>query len=492
MKTDILISDPVHIHRRNFSSLFEYLDKSSIRYKECFHAKHLRNTRVRECYHQEELTDYIEGLKALESKEIVKFEFQGIALRKIVEYELLGEMIAGYSSGYKYLNGEDFIRYAYQNHYSLLITSYALAIYWVDFWSNSISREKYRYAIIFSGASITTRALTKCCELMPTEPVLVESFFTGAHYYLENRYSPLPNKSDVRFFRDSTENIDSAKWKLSSEYLSCVSSRNKNVKQPADAISHLESNGYVLISCQVINDYSLLNSAYPKIASTEFYLSIIQDILDKTDLDVFVKVHPWERVKLAREISLTEEVIRDFANELPEDTRCRVKLIESENLSQLIEGCSAFITICSQSALEAVFLGKKPIVSSSAFYASKGFCYEFFDPAEVVSHILSEEYSSEICLSEYDNFINFMNFCMHDCLIEEKLTVASSQKLSRVLNGCVSHRPKTTTAKVEHQEYKYLIERNFIKRNIFKILERPEQILIDARVIFKALIKKIA
>ncbi len=400
-------------------------------------------------------------------------------------------MIAEGSSSYRYMNGEDFIKHAYQNHNSLLITSYALAIYWVDFWLSSISREKYRYAIIFSGSSIATRALSKCCELMPTEPVLVESFFTGAHYYFENRYSPLPNKSDVRFFRGSTGNIDSAKWKLSSEYLSCVSSRNKNVKQPIDAISHLESNAYALISCQVINDYSLLNSNYPKLASAETYVLIIKEILDKTDLDVFVKIHPWEKVKLARETSLTEEVIRDFASDLPEDTRCRVKLIESENLSQLIEGCAAFITICSQSALEAAFLGKKPIVSNSAFYASKGFSYEFSDPAAVVSHILSEEYCSEICLSEYDKFINFMNFCMHDSLIEEKLTDASSQKLSRVLSGCISHRSKKVATKVECPEYKYLVERNFIKRNIFKILERPEQILIDARVVFKSLLGKI-
>ena len=468
------------------------MDKNSIRYKECFHAKDLRNIKIRDCNQRDELVEYIDRLKDLESQEIIELECQGITLRKIVEYELLGEMIAEGMSSYKYLNSEDLIKCAYQNHYSLLVTSYALAIYWVDYWLNSISREKYRYAIIFSGASITTRALTKCCELMPTEPVLVESFFTGAHYYLENRYSPLPNKSDVRFFRDSTENIDSAKWKLSSEYLSCVSSRNKNVKQPADAISHLESNGYALISCQVINDYSLLNSRYPKRASTDTYLSIIKEILDKTELDVFVKVHPWERVKLACEVSLTEEVIRDFTSELPEDTRCRVKLIESENLSQLIEGCSAFITICSQSALEAVFLGKKPIVSSSAFYASKGFCYEFFDPAEVVSHILSEEYSSEICLTEYDKFISFMNFCMHDSLIEEKLTANSLQKLSRVLSGCISHRSKTIAVKVDYLEYKYLVERNFIRRNVFKILERPGQILIDARVVFKALIKKIA
>ena len=466
------------------------MDKNSIRYKECLHAKDLRNIKIRDCYQRDELVEYIDRLKDLAPQEIIELECQGITLCKIVEHELLGEMIAEGLSSYKYLNSEDFIKCAYQNHYSLLITSYALAIYWVEFWLNSISRENYRYAIIFSGASIATRALTKCCELMPTEPVLVESFFTGAHFYFENRYSPLPNNSDVRFFRDINRNIDSAKWKLSSEYLSCVSSRNKNVKQPSDAISHLESSSYALIGCQVINDYSLLNGKYPKIASTDIYLSIIKEILGKTDLDVFVKVHPWERVKLEREVSLTEEVIRDFASEVPVGARSRVKLIESENLSQLIEGCAAFITICSQSALEAVFLGKKPIVSSSAFFSSKGFTYEFSDPGSAVSHILDKNYSAEICLSEYKKFINFMSFCMLDSLIEEELTAASSQKLSRVLVGCVSRRTKKMSERVGYSEYKYLVERNFIKRNIFKLLERPSQIVIDARVVFNSLLNK--
>ena len=437
------------------------------------------------------MVGYIDTLKDLEVKELIELECEGINLRKIVEYELLGEMIAEGLSSYNYVGSENFIDFAYQNHNSLLITSYALAIYWLEFWLSLVATDNYRYAIIFSGASISARALTKCCELFPTEPVLVESFFTGAHYYLENRYSPLPNKSDVKFFRETTCGIDSARWKLSSEYLSCVSWRNKNVKQPSDAISQFESNRYALISCQVINDYSLLNGNYPKIASIDIYLSIINEILAKTDLDVFVKVHPWERVKLARDVSLTEEVIRDFVSELPESSRCRIKLIESENLIQLIEGCSAFITICSQSALEAVFLGKKPIVSTSAFFASKGFSYDFSDAESVARHILSEKYSSEMCLSEYDKFINFMNFCMHDCLIEEKLTAASSRKISRVFSGCVSHRPKKIAEKLGCPDYKYLAERNFIKRNIFKILERPGQILIDFRVVFKALVKKI-
>ncbi|MFD1217808.1 capsular biosynthesis protein [Microbulbifer celer] len=492
MKADILISDPVHIHRKNFSSLFEYLDKCQIRYKEFSQSKNLRNVRIRDCIQREELAPYIDSLRDLDEDEMVDFECNGINVNNVVEYELLDELIFDGLSSYKYLNVEDLIRFVYKNHHSLLITSYALAMYWIDLWMNLSSTDKYRYVIIFSGASISTRALTKCCELLPTEPLLVESFFTGAHYYLENRYSPLPNKSDVKFFREKADIVDAAKWKVSSGYLSNVSQRNKNVKQPSHAVSQLNSCGYVLIACQVINDYSLLNSRYPKVASTDIYLTIIKDLLNKTDLDVFVKVHPWEKVKLSREVSLTEEVIQGFVRELSEKNRKRIKLIESENLSMLIEGCIAFVSICSQSALEAAFLGKKPIVSSSAFFASKGFSYEFSQAEDVASYILDENYSAELSLNEYDKFINFMNYCIHGCLVEEKLTAASAQKLSKAFSGCASARPQGNVVRTTYPEYKYLVERNFVKRNIFKILERPAQILIDVRVVFKTLFKRVS
>ncbi|HCN9346693.1 TPA: capsular biosynthesis protein, partial [Escherichia coli] len=103
----------------------------------------------------------------------------------------------------------------------------------------------------------------------------------------------------------------------------------------------------------------------------------IDRLLCDDDVFVIFKSHPWERHKNNIRSALTFEKIHEYIKELPDDKSSRVFIIEDFNLESLIKQSDHIVTLCSQSAIEAAFLGVKPIQLGNAFYGQKGFTYDF-------------------------------------------------------------------------------------------------------------------
>ena len=384
----ILFPDSVHFHERNFKSLFDLIERHKIQHT--FLKDRNKWVSAYGNYEQfsDELSCYFDKLKKLSLDELYTYKIKGISLFSVARDEVLTYFLVkdGFTSQIKHKpNDIELINIMSIIDMRALVLNLAAAYSWIEYWKDKLdSTRNHTYACIFSGGQIYNRSLLECLKTHPTTPLVMEHFFTGNEYYIEEKYQPIPNNCNLKY--DSVYNsvelnadlneFDRARAKAVNKVLLA---KNKNVTQPHGEFI-IESNNRKVITIigQVANDFSVICTATKYLSSVNFYKELIEKLLDNTEAFIVFKAHPWERHKNNIKSPYTLEKLSEFKSKVSEEKSERLFLTEDFNLECLIKQSDHIVTLCSQSAIEAAFHGMKPIQLGNAFYGNKGFTYDFF------------------------------------------------------------------------------------------------------------------
>lgn len=524
----ILFSDSVHFHVRNFKSLFDFIERHKI-----YHTfVRERNKWVSaygnyECFFDELQPKYNELLEQ-DREKLYYFTVNGINLFKVCRDEALSYYLP-IDSFRLLLSGvpddDDLFLFMMQTDSRALLLNLAAAWSWIDFWNDKLSNIKnHTYACIFSEAQIYNRVLLEILKTHPTTPLVLEHFFTGNEYYIEEKYDPIPNNTNLKISNVyNSVNIEENGFELERTRIKAINkvllAKNKNVTQPSETFL-IEKKGSktVTIIGQVVNDFSVICTAKKYLSTIDFYIELIDRLLCDDDVFVIFKSHPWERHKNNIRSALTFEKIHEYIKELPDDKSSRVFIIEDFNLESLIKQSDHIVTLCSQSAIEAAFLGVKPIQLGNAFYGQKGFTYDFDSIEEFFTSLKENKLNKYLTIEEYSNLELFLIKFLEKSLVsihksgilslEKKLKLPSYISLvkpivgekkkinhNKVSNKSSEGNVKTIIEKKENDEIKKSIfektelsiltpscenERKYIKK-IKKFKQNPKRFFIDSR-----------
>ncbi|HAU9183397.1 TPA: capsular biosynthesis protein [Escherichia coli] len=414
----ILFADSIHFHVRNFKSLFDLIDRHKIHHTFI----HERNKWVSAYGNYEEFFNELQPLynKLLgkDIEQLYSLTIYGINIFKVCRDELLSYYLP-IDSFRRLLTGvpddRNILLYMMQIDQRTLLLNFAAAWSWLEFWKEKLSKiRNHTYACIFSGAQIYNRTLLELLKTHPTIPLVLEHFFTGNEYYMEEKYDPIPNNTNLKI--NNTYNsiiIEEHGFELDRERIKAINkvllSKNKNVRQPSDTLLLEKKNSKtVTIIGQVINDFSIICTAKNYISTIDFYIELIDKLLCDDDVFIVFKSHPWERQKNNVRSALTLDKINEHIKSLSLDKSSRVLLTEHFNLEGLIKQSDYIVTLCSQSAIEAAFWGMKPIQLGNAFYGQKGFTHDYDSIDEFYADLQKNKLNKYLTVDEYDNLECFL------------------------------------------------------------------------------------
>ncbi|MBC6501816.1 hypothetical protein GW742_10025 [Citrobacter freundii] len=309
----------------------------------------------------------------------------------------------------------------------------ASARYWTEYWFTLLSSKTFDAVFIFSGALTYAAALMEVMKGFPGRVYVFESFFTGRHYYCEEKYTHLPNNTDARFRHllmagnPSGRVIDQTR--LENGIKRALAIQNKNVSQPTPLKRRLFTNGQqtVLIGGQVLNDFSLLKTTRTGIHSVSVYRSVIERLLADTDVNIIFKAHPWENKKNNLFTAKTRTCIEHHFGGCS-----RVAIVEDYAVSDLFSEVDYVFVINSQLGIEAALHGFKPLQMGNAFYGQYGFTWDVDSPGAVVS-LIKNQSGGRLSVKEYINFREYMMYMLADWLVPEDETTGKV-KLRQIFN----------------------------------------------------------
>ncbi|MBB6114810.1 hypothetical protein F4826_001688 [Rahnella inusitata] len=414
----ILFPDSIHFHSRNFKSLFDFIERHKIAHTFIKERNDWVSAYGNYSNYTAELSVYYEQLKELTNKELFEFSIRGINLFRICRDEALSFFLPNddFRNDLKEFVQNDILISLMRNiDNTTLLLNMAAAWSWIEFWNHKLENNKnHTYACVFSGAQIYNRALLETLKTHPTTPLVLEHFFTGNEYYIEEKYEPIPNNSNLKnknvykniIISETGFDLNRTKTKAINKVLLA---RNKNVTQPnGGKLIDTQNKKVFTIIGQVVNDFSIISTAKKYLSTIDFYIELIDKLLVDTNNFVVFKSHPWERHKNNVHIPLTFEKIQNYINTLPEEKSSRIYITEEFNLSDLIRQSDHIITLCSQSAIEAAFLGIKPIQMGNAFYGEKGFTYDYSLIDDFISDLNSKKIRKYLTISEYSDLEIFL------------------------------------------------------------------------------------
>ncbi|MBC6503505.1 hypothetical protein GW742_18815 [Citrobacter freundii] len=420
----VLLSDGLHFSKKNFASLLCYLDETGavITYPEfkndsiCRFGDYSRWPGILATGH---------AMSNLTADELFNCTYKNINLFEVARAELMSKCAVqehwlnapGYGSSVRALFDKLFV-----NDNEDLRLNIASARYWAEYWFNLLSSKTFDAVFIFSGALTYATALTEVMKCFPGRVYVFESFFTGRHYYCEEKYTHLPNNTDARFRHllisgtPSGTVIDQARLEYGIK--NALAIQNKNVSQPASLKGRLFTNGKqtVLIGGQVLNDFSLLKTTRTGIHSVSVYRSVIERLLAETSVNIIFKAHPWENKKNNLFTAKTRMCIEHhFGN-------CsRVAIVEDYAVSDLFSEVDYVFVINSQLGIEAALHGFKPLQMGSAFYGQYGFTWDVDSPGDVVT-LIKNQSGGRLSVQEYITFREYMMYMLVDWLVPEDET----------------------------------------------------------------------
>lgn len=423
MSFHILLSDDAHLHQRNFASLFEFLNTTqTIKYSILHNGSALWN-RYGEYAGVKEIESIAEQLRPLNEQQLrelnCKIGAASVNAFEIARAEILSFVINQEKGWYRspVPNKDDFIfSKLYSQNNALLRLNIAAVMHWCNIYGDELS--KYpgaKVVIVFSGSQIYQRLLLEYCRSAFARAIVVETFQTGDDFYFEERYTPITVGSDIRYPTvynslklpsDAAERQNERNKALNK----ILNGRNKNVTQPDDAVLPRFNNGApcILISAQVQNDFSILESRLDDINALSNYRELIDELLSKTNFNVVVKTHPWERRKTRLGRPFIYEELTAYFERRPIEERNRIHICENENIRKLLNRSDAFVTLTSQSAFEAcLYSGLRPYTMGLPFYSGKGFTNDYQNARDLVASLREDSSKWRLNLCDYDAFLDF-------------------------------------------------------------------------------------
>lgn len=383
-----LIADPVHIHNRNFRSLFDYLEeaKATVIINNDHHD--WMSAFGNYSPFQDKLAENYKRIKDLTSSELFEFSTLQINVFKVARAEILSLAITLDDLQDQKLpkDAKTLLSLLLEKHRDIVLWNMAAAIYWIDFWSRSFRKHNPKFALVFSGSLIYARALLEFSKTHTARAFVLESFFTGNDNYIEEKYEPIANNSNLKHLayykslepKISTEERDRERNKAVNKI---ISAKNKNVTQPEESKVKLFKNKKptILITGQVLNDFSVLEHNGIGLNSISFYTDLIEKILANTELNIVFKSHPWERKKKNITAPLTLDMLCKKFSAVPNTTteNGRLIFIEDFNIKSLFKQVDFISGINSQALIEAAFEGYQPIQFGNSFYGNKGFTSDY-------------------------------------------------------------------------------------------------------------------
>jgi len=417
MKIKILFADNLHFHKRGFKSLFDFIEKYNILHKFTEHSD--KTLLYKYGNYKTQKANFLNSFTLLEqytSEDLFAYRYKAINIFSLCKAEILTYTMTfpnWYNNKIPYDDKFIFQKLYKENREELLLNM-SVAVYWVDFWMVFFKNsEKYTHCCVFSGSLIYQKSLIEIAKNTPMEVMIFEHFFTGNDYYCEHKYDHIANNSDIKYDNYYNNVLDIKEMDVISfenEKIKAINkvlnASNKNVKQPEKVDEALFKNNKktVLILGQVINDFSIIETKLENICTLIFYKELISKIIHNTDFNIIFKAHPWERQKANLKSSLTYNELMKF--NLDHKFQNRVKLVEDYNIESLFEQSDIITTLCSQSALEAAFAGKKVVQFGDAFYGKKGFTYDYLTINNFIKDI--HKIKNTLSLSEYAQYELFL------------------------------------------------------------------------------------
>lgn len=236
------------------------------------------------------------------------------------------------------------------------------AIFWYSYWHQV---KDFDIGVVFGGNTIYSKALMMLCKSRNIPCYVMEHSFTGNDYFFLMQYEAIPNNIKV------IEKEIESNWVVSYK-----NKNNKNVK-PTTIKDKIGFNNYILILCQVRNDYSIIAGKNRFKNCALFYRDMVLRLLDGTKDNIVIKCHPYEDKKIKG--ILTYNYLIDFVNSLDNKYKYRIKIVKDFDLDILICDCRVAITLTSQTGLEVLARNKNLITFGDAFYSGKGFTYDLKD-----------------------------------------------------------------------------------------------------------------
>lgn len=424
-KLRVLLTDEVHFHNRNFNSLFLFFEKYKVQVTNAKAPSDWIALYGNYFAKSNNLRKTVLELSFLKKSSLAVYSYKGISVFECCKLEFLSYVIGKPSWRNLDLTSDidDLFNLAFEIEYDALLHNMAAVVFWIDWWEKKIQHLPHQnYACIFSGSLIYSDVLIKILKKHVAEPIVLESFFTGNEYYCEKKYQHIPNNSDLRFdtyyqsIQDDFESFEYDRNRVKA-INKILLSKNKNVEQPKveSAINFENKEKIFVILGQVLNDFSVLGGS-GRINSLFHYKELIRNIISQTDLNVVFKAHPWENKKIGLNAPVTKLELENYSSEFfTVDQQSRFMIVEDYNLSFLLEQSDYVSTLCSQSAIEAAFLGMKPIQFGNAFFGGKGFTSDYYSIDDFMHDFKAGAVKNTLSLEEFDLFERFCvkSLCKH-------------------------------------------------------------------------------
>ena len=493
----ILIPDDIHINKKNYNSIFEFVKHKHINlifYNDFEHIKSLYGNYKEYKYL---FSEEFNLLKKMDINELYEYKFYGKNIFGLAKSELLSLLISFDNwNNFNIPNDNFFIfKKAFNENKEELLLNLSASIFWLKYWKKIFNSNKKNLnksiALVFSGSLIYSKTFSFFLENTSVKVFKTEHFFTGYDFYFEEKYEHIANNSDIRF-----KNVYDMKF---NELISknnfihdkkiaikkIIEGKNKNVIQPENTFDEIFNNNKknVLILGQVINDFSILESNLNYINSSAFYIELIENILKNTDYNIIFKAHPWENKKINLKKPLTKYIINNYLKKIDQKYLKRIIIVENYNLKALTDKSEFIVGLSSQSLLEAGFYSYKKVFQfGNAFFGHKGFTYDINikDIKEFIKIIKSKNLDTKLNLLEYNLLIEFLTVLLQNHLLSNN---------SKYFHHNLKLLNKLFKTKNKNYINLYFLK-YFINENKFnKLINNPKKFFNDSNNFF---IKKIA
>lgn len=378
-KMTVLFIDKINFHPRNFPELYNFLDAENITYAyDDFGDQGLKKRFGSYDEKHQSIAPYYQKLRNLSSSELYRYEAQGVQVFQIAKHEIFSKVVTDsewYDELLPYDDSSIFKKLQQYNHDDLLLNCSA-ACFWLDYWQEHFQKNpSYRYLCIFGNSLIYSLAASALAERYNITPYVFEHLFTGNHYFIENRSSAIQGHAYTGAFAQKTPST----YDVVFVNKAIAEMANKNVITPPFRYQKLFQNDEknILITTQVVNDFSLLSSANQYIGSIALYKKVISELLHKTSHNIIVKAHPYEKTKHPERKNITYDELAAYIHALPPAYNKRIRIFLDYNLSALAANTDCCFSICSQSAIELLAQGTPVSTLGSAFYSGQGFTHDF-------------------------------------------------------------------------------------------------------------------
>jgi hypothetical protein len=383
----------------------------------------------------------------------------------------------------------------------VLLNCYAASMYFMDYWSEKLkSIPVQKYALIFSGSQIYNKSLLEVLKHSQTTPVVMEHFFTGNEYYFEDRYTPIANRSDLKHLviprHENNNEYDRRRIKAINKILL---SNNRNVKKTGEFL-HLDfdSGKTVALIGQVVNDYSVIETATSYLNTINFYKEFIIKSID-SGLNVVFKAHPWEHHKNNVRTSFTKNMILAWSQEeLTDSQREKLVITESADIDSIFKQVDFVAGLCSQGLLEAVFDGFKPLQFGNAFFGGRGFTSDYVCVDDFICDFKNASISGLLSLNEYKSYEDFLVEALEKELVSVHksgiLTLEAKLKdypLIPLLEKKVQPALSASHAEIEKVNVEKVEEINSIIRKMRKLKRDPKSFFGDSKYSSLRVISKV-